>query len=97
MLREFEEFESGTQAKKNVVQAIKSVSSRLGNTPSVCRKCYVHPVVLETYLGGEMLKAFEERIEEEARHANEPTHALRKEEADVLHLLQKRVLLSKAG
>ena len=49
LLREFEPYTTQTQAKKNVVEAIKSVSQRLGNTPSVCRKCYVHPAVLEGY------------------------------------------------
>src|SRR6202012_5947593 len=49
-LREFEAFGSETEAKRNVVAAIKSVSERLGNTPAVCRKCYVHPSVLECYL-----------------------------------------------
>jgi DNA topoisomerase IB len=36
MLREFEVFESETQAKKNVAEAIKAVASRPGNTPAVC-------------------------------------------------------------
>ncbi len=45
-LQEFEAFDSQTQAKKNVVQAIERVAERLGNTPSVCRKCYVHPTYL---------------------------------------------------
>lgn len=53
-LREFEAFDSETQAKKNVVHAIKTVAKRLGNTPAVCRKCYVHPAVLEIYLSGTM-------------------------------------------
>jgi DNA topoisomerase-1 len=41
-----------TQLKKNVVETIKSVAAQLGNTPSVCRKCYIHPAVLERYLDG---------------------------------------------
>jgi DNA topoisomerase-1 len=56
-LRELETFRSETQAKKNVVQAIKAVSQRLGNTPSVCRKCYVHPAVLECYMAGTLARA----------------------------------------
>jgi DNA topoisomerase I len=55
ILREFEAFDSETQAKKNVVQAIKQVAARLGNTPSVCRKCYVHPAVLDSYMSGAMM------------------------------------------
>ena len=52
-LQEFEAFDSQVQAKKNIVRAIESVASRLGNTPSVCRKCYVHPGVLDAYLEGD--------------------------------------------
>jgi DNA topoisomerase-1 len=45
-----QDFESQTQAKNNIVQAIDAVARRLGNTRAICRKCYVHPVVLEAYL-----------------------------------------------
>lgn len=92
MLRQFEPAESDTQAKKNVVAAIKSVAERLGNTPSVCRKCYVHPAVLETYLGGAMMKAFEAEVQ---REVDKQLKSLRQEELDVLHLLESR--LSKAA
>jgi DNA topoisomerase-1 len=51
-LRAFEPFETQTQAKKNVVQAIKIVAEQLGNTPAVCRKSYVHPAVLNRYVEG---------------------------------------------
>jgi DNA topoisomerase I len=88
MLQEFESFESQTQAKKNVVQAIKDVAARLGNTPSVCRKCYVHPAVLDTYFSGAMIKTVKKRVEEET--ADSAT-ALRQEEVALLNLLQKRL------
>lgn len=45
-------FETQTLAKANVKAAIETVSASLGNTPTICRKCYVHPLVLETYLAG---------------------------------------------
>ena len=51
-LREAAEFSSETEAKRNIVRAIESVAERLGNTPAVCRKCYVHPGVIDAYLGG---------------------------------------------
>lgn len=47
-----EKFETKKQAKTNIKQAICAVASLLGNTPAVCRKCYVHPVVIQTYLEG---------------------------------------------
>jgi DNA topoisomerase-1 len=50
-----EEFTSETEAKRRVVEAIATVSSRLGNTPAVCRRCYVHPGVIASYLAGELV------------------------------------------
>lgn len=85
-LSEFEAFASETQAKKNVVQAIKSVAERLGNTPAVCRKCYVHPAIVERYMGGEMMRAVEQEVEEEIERA---PHALRREEMELLRLLER--------
>jgi DNA topoisomerase-1 len=90
MLQEFEAFASQTEAKRNVVQAIKDVAARLGNTPSVCRKCYVHPAVLDSYLSGAMIKTVKVRMEPEAEHS---PHALREAEKAVLHLLKKRLSL----
>ena len=87
-LQEFEKFDSETQAKKNIVRAIESVAERLGNTPSVCRKCYVHPAVLDAYLEGSVLEALRERTEQEL---SEDLHALQPEEAAVLAMLQQRL------
>ena len=39
-----------TEAKKNVVQVVAEVAERLGNTRAVCRKCYIHPAVIDRYL-----------------------------------------------
>src|SRR5216117_1679975 len=44
------EFETKKQAKANVKTAICAVAELLGNTPAVCRKCYVHPAILEAYV-----------------------------------------------
>lgn len=51
-LRQLESFTTKAEAKKNLVAAIERVAERLGNTPAVCRKCYIHPVVLDSYLDG---------------------------------------------
>ena len=42
------------RAKKNVVQCIKTVAAALGNTPSVCKRSYVHPAVVDSYLRGSL-------------------------------------------
>ena|SRR5712692_10220731 len=45
-------FETKKQAQANIKRAISAVAKLLGNTPAVCRKCYVHPAILEIYLHG---------------------------------------------
>jgi DNA topoisomerase-1 len=86
-LEEFEAFDSEAQAKHNIVQAIEKVATDLGNTPAVCRKCYVHPTVLDAYMDGSMLSALERRAGEMARSLG----GLEPEEAAVLALLQSRL------
>jgi DNA topoisomerase-1 len=46
--------EQDPPTKKAQVEAIKQVAKRLGNTPAICRKCYIHPAVLEGYLNGSL-------------------------------------------
>lgn len=87
-LKEFEEFDSEAKAKKNIRAAIEKVSARLGNTPSICRKCYVHPEVFTSYMEGELLLEVKEEIETELR---EDLPSLKPEEAAVLTLLQERL------
>jgi DNA topoisomerase-1 len=86
-LQEFQKFDSKAQAKKNILRAIESVASKLGNTPSICKKCYVHPHVLEGYLDGTLRLGLRKRA---ARLSNS-LRRLRPEEAAVLALLQRRL------
>jgi DNA topoisomerase I len=86
-LQEFEAFDSQIQAKKNIVRAIESVARRLGNTPSVCRKCYVHPGIIDAYLEGTMLDSLRRRALEEMSDVR----GLSPEESAVLALLQRRL------
>jgi DNA topoisomerase I len=39
-----------TEAKRNIVSTVRMVAAELGNTPAICRKSYVHPVILDRYL-----------------------------------------------
>ncbi|MGN6553420.1 MAG: DNA topoisomerase IB [Verrucomicrobiota bacterium] len=89
-LREFERFETKAQAKKQVVAAIEAVAARLGNTPAVCRKCYVHPHILDSFLDGTLVETLKQRAERELSTALD---TLRGEEAAVLGLLQQRLTL----
>ena len=84
MLQQLDPCDTGTQAKKNIVSTVAAVAQRLGNTPSVCRKCYIHPAVIEHYLHGSMSNgALATAIE----LTQENPHALRQEELNLLHLL----------
>ena len=87
-LQGFETFDSQAQAKKNIVGAIQQVAEQLGNTPSVCRKCYVHPAVIDAYLEGSMLDALRQRTE---RELTGDLAKLAPEEAAVLALLEQRL------
>lgn len=49
-------FERKAEAKRNVGAVIKSVAQRLGNTPALCRKAYVHPAIPDTYLEGALVE-----------------------------------------
>jgi DNA topoisomerase I len=91
-LQEFEVFDSKTQAKRNVMRAIESVAKRLGNTKTVCRKCYIHPEVVEAYLDGTLIQTLNRQVNQELTHA---LPQLPPEEAAVLALLQER--LARAG
>lgn len=89
-LREFEKFDTKAEAKKNVVAAIESVAEKLGNTPAVCRKCYIHPHVLDSYTDGTLIETLKQRAEKQIAGS---LHGLPPEEAAVLGLLQQRLTL----
>jgi DNA topoisomerase-1 len=72
------------EAKKNVVAAVREVAEQLGNTVAVCRKCYIHPAVLEAYMGGRLSKL---RLTVSAEVS--VTVELRHEESAVLAMLQR--------
>jgi DNA topoisomerase I len=55
-LQELEAYDSQAVAKKNVVQAVEAVSKMLGNTPAICRKCYIHPAIFDGYLDGSLIE-----------------------------------------
>lgn len=63
-LRELESFDTKARAKKNVRQAVEAVSKMLGNTPAICRKCYIHPAIFNGYLDGSLLEGLKRRADE---------------------------------
>jgi DNA topoisomerase-1 len=93
-LREFETVAHQAQAKKNIVAAIEAVARLLGNTPAVCRKCYVHPEVLDSYLAGDTIATIRQRA---AGRIGRSLSQLKPEEAAVLVLIQKRLRETTGG
>lgn len=90
-------FSSQAQARMNVRRAIEAVAARLGNTATICRKCYIHPDVVRCYLEG--------RLPTVRACGGAPSSGLPREEAAVLRILtrqaalraSKRVTDSRAG
>ncbi len=87
-LKEFETLDSSARTKKNVKAAIERVAARLGNTPTICRKCYVHPEVVNAYLDGTLMQEVQEEVDAELRDELEN---LKPEEAALLVLLKSRL------
>lgn len=81
LLTEEQQAETQTERKAHLVNVMKDVARRLGNTPAVCRKCYVHPDVLDQYMENGHLA-----LPRRARH----TKGLLPEESFVLALLRTR-------
>ena len=66
--------------------AYETVAARLGNTPTICRKCYVHPQIIDAYLADELKLELQDSIEDDLNSAD-----LRPEEKQVLRLLKRRL------
>lgn len=86
-LQAFDAFETQTEAKRNLKAAIEDVARRLGNTPAVCRKGYVHPEVINAYLDGALSQQIVDEIDAELSAAAE----LDPDEVMVLGFLKKRL------
>src|SRR3954470_20749973 len=87
-LNEVKSFDTAAQAKRNLRTAIENVAARLGNTPTICRKCYVHPEVLTSYLDGNLILEIKKKVERELR---DTLAELQPEEAAVLAMLRGRL------
>ena len=93
-LQAFEAFDSEAAAKHNVTRAIEQVAGKLGNTASICRKCYIHPEILDGYLDGSLTAALKQDID--AALTDELSH-LAPEEAAVLVFLQRRLAATRTS
>jgi DNA topoisomerase-1 len=87
-LREFEAVDSEAKAKRHIRRAVEAVAKMLGNTPTICRKCYIHPAVFEGYIDGTLAESLRQRADKEMR---ERLERLKPEEAAVLAFLRHRL------
>jgi len=77
-----------TKAKRALVEAVESVAKRLGNTPAICRKCYIHPAVFEGYLDGSLAEGLKARADAVLEH---DAAVLSSQELAVTRFLSKRL------
>ena len=68
------------------MKVVDQVAERLGNTRTVCRKYYIHPVVLDAYRRGRVLPPLAEKTEI-VRRKGQPR--LRHHESEVMQFIQK--------
>lgn len=87
-LDEVEQAMSEAARKRTLSRAIRTVAARLGNTPAVCRRCYVHPEVVSAWLEGSLLEQMRAEAE---RTLREDLPGLSPEEAAVLAFLETRL------
>jgi DNA topoisomerase-1 len=74
-----------TSVKRNILKAVEQVSKKLGNTRAVCRKSYIHPAIIDSYLDGSLHRTMPGQ---DSRGAEEP-HALTAEETAVMKILRR--------
>jgi DNA topoisomerase I len=83
-----DEFENAKQAKANIKTAINAVAKILGNTPAICRKCYVHPAIFESYLSRQSIDGLKQLTEDVLEREDVD---LRSSEAAVLNFLESKL------
>jgi DNA topoisomerase I len=87
-LQEFELFDTEAKKKRAVVRAIEKVAKHLGNTPAICRRCYIHPAIFDGYLDGTLLATLKEQTRQ---YLAENVTGLSAEEAAVAAFLSLRL------
>ncbi len=75
------------ERERTIVAAIDATARRLGNTRAVCRKYYIHPLILGSYLRGEFLRPL---LRQRGFSERKPGGSLRRHERDVLEFLKRR-------
>lgn len=87
-LQEFELFDTEAKKKRAVVRAVEKVAKHLGNTPAICRRCYIHPAIFDGYLDGTLLSTLKEQT---LSYLEENVAGMSAEEAAVTAFLRLRL------
>ena len=87
-LQEFELFDTEAKRKRAVVRAVEKVAKHLGNTPAICRRCYIHPAIFDGYLDGTLLTTLKAQTQ---TYLAENLAGMSVEEAAVAAFLQLRL------
>ena len=87
-LREFEHVDSDAMRKRAVVRAVERVAKHFGNTPAVCRRCYIHPEIFEGYFDGTLLATLAEKTK---LYLAQEIEGMSAEEAAVVAFLRFRL------
>jgi DNA topoisomerase I len=90
-LAELEPPKTKTEGKRQLTAMLGEVSGALGNTPAVCRKCYIHPAVIEGYLDGSLSKAWRKNAGQWQRAGRDPYELL------LLRMLENQTRSSNAS
>jgi DNA topoisomerase I len=93
-LASFEAVDTKARAKKNLLRTIETVAAKLGNTPAICRKSYIHPEVMNGYLDGSLREALLKRAESALEDAD--AFSLGADELAVTAYLARRLRKRKA-
>lgn len=86
LLRQIDPAVAEKEAERNIVQVIKGVAEKLGNTPAVCRQHYVHPIIINAYVEGRLAPLFADIAAQ-----SQPISGLAEDEAAVYALLSQQV------
>jgi len=87
-LREFARFDSEAKRKTAIIRAVEKVARHLGNTPAICRRCYIHPAILDGYLDGSLLNTLAAKTQ---AYLKEHIEGMSAEEAAVTAFLRLRL------
>jgi DNA topoisomerase-1 len=85
--RAFQALGDGKATPRALTTAVEEVARQLGNTVAVCRRCYIHPQIIDSYLDGTLVK----ELTREASKKLERGRGLRAEEKRVLAVLRRRL------